>query len=37
VSYLAYGTRVAGDSVYYPDQQKIRLRGLGVVIDAAEL
>jgi len=35
MSYLAYGTRVAGDSVYYPGRGKIRLRGLGVEIDAA--
>jgi hypothetical protein len=34
ITYLAYGTRVAGDSVYYPEQGKIRLRGLGVEIDA---
>jgi uncharacterized cupin superfamily protein len=34
LQYLAYGTRVAGDSVYYPDAGKIRLRGLGVTIDA---
>jgi uncharacterized cupin superfamily protein len=34
MSYLAYGTRVAGDSVYYPEQRKVRLRGLGVLIDA---
>src|SRR5450755_671189 len=31
--YLAYGTRVAGDSVYYPELGKVRLRGLGVVLD----
>ena len=31
--YLVYGTRVPGDSVYYPDQRKVRLRGLGVTID----
>ena len=34
ITYLVYGTRVAGDSVYYPEQRKIRLRGLGVTIDA---
>jgi uncharacterized cupin superfamily protein len=34
LEYLVYGTRVAGDSVYYPDAGKIRLRGLGVTIDA---
>jgi uncharacterized cupin superfamily protein len=34
MTYLAYGTRVPGDSVYYPTQGKLRLRGLGVTIDA---
>jgi uncharacterized cupin superfamily protein len=34
LQYLVYGTRVAGDSVYYPGAGKIRLRGLGVTIDA---
>jgi uncharacterized cupin superfamily protein len=34
LEYLVYGTRVAGDSVYYPDAGKIALRGLGVTIDA---
>jgi uncharacterized cupin superfamily protein len=33
MTYLAYGTRVAGDSVYYPGARKIRVRGLGVTID----
>jgi uncharacterized cupin superfamily protein len=33
LTYLAYGTRVAGDSVYYPELGKVRLRGLGVVLD----
>jgi uncharacterized cupin superfamily protein len=36
MTYLAYGTRAAGDSVYYPSERKVRLRGLGVVIDTAE-
>jgi uncharacterized cupin superfamily protein len=31
--YLAYGTREPGDSVYYPDTGKVRLRGLGVTLD----
>lgn len=35
MTYLAFGTREAGDSVYYPETGKIRLRGLGVTIDAA--
>jgi uncharacterized cupin superfamily protein len=34
MTYLAYGTRVAGDSVYYPDTGQVRLRGLGVTLDA---
>jgi uncharacterized cupin superfamily protein len=34
MSYLVYGTRVPGDSVYYPTEGKVRLRGLGVTIDA---
>ncbi len=34
LTYLVYGTRVAGDSVYYPQSGQIRLRGLGVTIDA---
>ncbi len=33
LTYLAYGTRVAGDSVYYPELGKVRLRGLGVLLD----
>jgi uncharacterized cupin superfamily protein len=35
LTYLAYGTREPGDSVYYPETGKVRLRGLGVTIDAA--
>ncbi len=35
LTYLAYGTRVAGDSVYYPQSGQIRLRGLGVTLDAS--
>ena len=35
MTYLAYGTRVPGDSVYYPDIGKVRLRALGVLIDAS--
>ena len=34
MTYLAYGTRVPGDSVYYPDTGQVRLRGLGVTLDA---
>jgi uncharacterized cupin superfamily protein len=33
LTYLAYGTREPGDSVYYPDTGKVRLRGLGVTLD----
>ncbi|HEY3725909.1 MAG TPA: cupin domain-containing protein [Solirubrobacteraceae bacterium] len=35
LTYLVYGTREPGDSVYYPETGKVRLRGLGVTIDAA--
>jgi uncharacterized cupin superfamily protein len=34
ITYLVYGTREPGDSVYYPTLGKVRLRGLGVTIDA---
>jgi uncharacterized cupin superfamily protein len=33
LTYLAYGTRVPGDSVYYPKAGQVRLRGLGVTLD----
>jgi uncharacterized cupin superfamily protein len=36
ITYLAYGTREPGDSVYYPTLGKVRLRGLGVTIDAPQ-
>ncbi|MHB8657394.1 MAG: cupin domain-containing protein [Solirubrobacteraceae bacterium] len=35
LTYLAFGTRVAGDSVFYPAAGKVRLRGLGVSIDVS--
>jgi uncharacterized cupin superfamily protein len=35
MTYLVYGTRQPGDSVYYPQTGKVRLRGLGVTIDAS--
>jgi uncharacterized cupin superfamily protein len=35
ITYLVYGTRQPGDSVYYPQTGKVRLRGLGVTIDAS--
>jgi uncharacterized cupin superfamily protein len=34
LSYLVYGTREPGDSVYYADTGMVRLRGLGVTIPA---
>jgi uncharacterized cupin superfamily protein len=34
LSYLVYGTREPGDSVYYADSGTVRLRGLGVTIQA---
>jgi uncharacterized cupin superfamily protein len=30
--YLAYGTRVPDDVVYYPRTEEIRLRGVGVTL-----
>jgi uncharacterized cupin superfamily protein len=33
LTYLGYGTREPGDSVYYPTAGKVRLRGLGVTLD----
>jgi uncharacterized cupin superfamily protein len=33
IIYLAYGTREPGDIVHYPQQGRIRLRGLGVTLD----
>jgi uncharacterized cupin superfamily protein len=35
MTYLAYGTREPGDSVYYPDAGTVRLRGLGVTLDVS--
>jgi uncharacterized cupin superfamily protein len=32
LTYLVYGTRVPGDSVYYPERGQVRLRGLGVTL-----
>jgi uncharacterized cupin superfamily protein len=32
LTYLVYGTREPGDSVYYPDSGQVRLRGLGVTL-----
>ena len=36
LTYLVYGTREPGDSAYYPTLGKVRLRGLGVTIDATQ-
>jgi uncharacterized cupin superfamily protein len=33
LTYLVYGTREPGDSVYYPQSRQVRLRGLGVTLD----
>jgi uncharacterized cupin superfamily protein len=33
LTYLAYGTREPGDSVFYPEAGKVRLRGLGLTLD----
>jgi uncharacterized cupin superfamily protein len=33
LTYLVYGTRQPGDSVYFPERGKVRLRGLGVTLD----
>jgi len=32
LTYLAFGTREAGDAVYYPEAGTVRLRGLGVAL-----
>ena len=32
LTYLVYGTREPGDSVYYPETGQVRLRGLGVTL-----
>jgi uncharacterized cupin superfamily protein len=34
LTYLVYGTREAGDTVYYPTRGQVFLRGLGVTIPA---
>jgi uncharacterized cupin superfamily protein len=33
LTYLVYGTREPGDSVYYPQSRQVRLRGLGVTLE----
>lgn len=36
LTYLVYGTREPGDSVYYPQSRTLRLRGLGVTLTVGE-
>ena len=36
LTYLVYGTREPGDSVYYPQSRQVRLRGLGVTLTVQE-
>ena len=36
LTYLVYGTREPGDSVYYPQSRQVRLRGLGVTLTVGE-
>jgi len=36
LTYLVYGTRMPGDSVYYPQLGKVRLRGLGITLDVPD-
>ncbi|MGI8715717.1 MAG: cupin domain-containing protein [Solirubrobacteraceae bacterium] len=36
MTYLVYGTREPGDSVYYPQAGQVRLRGLGVTLDVPD-
>jgi uncharacterized cupin superfamily protein len=36
LAYLAYGTRVANDVVYYPRSDEIRFRGVGVTLPAGK-
>jgi uncharacterized cupin superfamily protein len=36
LAYLAYGTRVANDVVYYPRSEEIRFRGVGVTLPAGK-
>jgi uncharacterized cupin superfamily protein len=36
LTYLVYGTREPGDSVYYPQSGQVRLRGLGVTLTVGE-
>ncbi len=35
LTYLVYGTREPGDSVYYPQSRQVRLRGLGVTLEVS--
>jgi len=36
LTYLAYGTRVAGDSAYFPQRGEVLLRGLGVTLKVGD-
>jgi uncharacterized cupin superfamily protein len=36
LTYVVYGTREPGDSVYYPQSRQVRLRGLGVTLTVGE-
>lgn len=36
LTYLVYGTREPGDSVYYPELGQVRLRGLGVTLSVRD-
>jgi uncharacterized cupin superfamily protein len=36
MTYLVYGTREPGDSVYYPQAGQVRLRGLGVTLSVPD-
>jgi uncharacterized cupin superfamily protein len=36
LTYLVYGTREPGDSVYYPQSGQVRMRGLGVTLTVGE-
>jgi uncharacterized cupin superfamily protein len=37
MTYLAYGTRDAGDMCFYPQSGRIALRGLGIALRAPEI
>jgi uncharacterized cupin superfamily protein len=37
ISYLAYGTREAGDMCFYPQSGRVSLRGLGIALTSPEI